>query len=392
LAYSRLILFIVIVIFLISCDQDNPTNPQDFTPVLSDLAVPDTILTNIDQSFIFTVNCKDENGLDDIDSVVFRILSNTEQLIVSGIMFDDGNYETHGDNVPNNGKYSVRLKFSLSSGDYRFAAQAVDRSKLRSEELSDTFHTRPGIINLAPIITKYQIPDTVYVDQIVPFYLSVVALDPDSLDFIKKVGYQILEPTLTEIAEQGELNDQGTNGDSLAGDGIYSVETTTAFANWKFGNYHLMIQAFDSRNKASENIYAILPWAKVTLGVPPQIFDLVAPDTIEIPEKNPDGSVGITAFLLTITATDADNNKDVKEVVFNSYKPGGVPAQGNPFNLYDDGDLAANGDAKAGDNIYSRIFIITSDNSLGVYKFEFQARDYSDLGSNIITHNLTAIQ
>lgn len=390
--YLRFIFFISIVILLISCDQDNLTDPKDFAPVLSDLAGPDTILTGIDQSYIFTVNCNDENGLDDIDSVVFKIFSNLGQLIVSGIMFDDGNYENHGDNVPHNGKYSVRLKFDLNQGDYRFVAQAVDKTKLRSEELSDVFHTMSGIINLAPVITRRQIPDTVYVDQIVPFYLSVAASDPDSLDFIKKVSYQILEPSLTDIAEQGELNDQGLSGDSLAGDGIYSIETSTAFANWKFGNYHLMIQAFDNHNKASKNIYVILPWAKVTLGVPPQIFNLVAPDTIEIPEKKPDGSVGIKAFLLTVTATDDDNNKDIKEVIFNSYKPGGVPAQGNPFNLYDDGDLVANGDEIPGDNIYSRIFIITSDNSLGIYKFEFQAKDYSDLGSNIITHNLTVIQ
>jgi hypothetical protein len=383
LAYSRLILFIAIIIFLISCDQDNPTNPKDFTPVLSDLAVPDTILTNIDQSYIFTVNCKDENGLDDIDSVVFKILSNHGQLIVSGIMFDDGNYETHGDNVPHNGKYSVRLKFDLTQGDYRFVAQAVDKTKLRSEELSDTFHTMPGIINLAPVIMKFHIPDTVYVDQIIPFYLSVAAADPDSLDFIKKVSYQILEPSLTDIAEQGELNDQGLSGDSLAGDGIYSIETSTAFANWKFGNYHLMIQAFDSHNKASENIYVILPWAKTKIGEAPKIISVSAPVTIQLP------SSGDKNFVLTATITDQDDNRDIKEVFFKPFKPDGSPASLDSLSMSDDG---TSGDAIAGDYIYSLGIFISSTNDTGNYRFEFQAKDYSELLSDKVIHIITVIK
>jgi len=379
LTYLRLILFISIVIFLISCEKDDPTSPKDFPPVLSNLAVPDTILTGIDQSYLITVKCEDANGLDDIDTVRYKILSKAEQLIVSEIMFDDG---SHGDNVPKDGKYSIRLKLDLKEESYRFVVHAVDRAKLRSNELNAEFFVKPG--NFAPIITKYHIPDTVYVDEIVPFYLSVQATDPDSLDFIKEVTYQILEPSLA-IAEQGQLNDQGMNGDSLADDGIYSIETTTVFASWKFGPYRLIIRAFDNHNNASESI-CNLPWAKVKLGVPPQIFNLVAPDTIKKP------LTGVKTFLLKLTATDDDNDKDIKEVIFNSYKPGGVPAQGNPFNLYDDGDLEGNGDAIAGDNIFSRIFVITSSNTVGDYRFEFQAIDYSDLVSNIITHNLTVIQ
>jgi len=383
LTYLRVILLLSIVIFLISCEKDDPTSPTDFRPVLSNLAVPDTILTGIDQRYIFSVKCEDQNGLDDIDSVSFRISTNSGQLVVSGIMFDDGNYDAHGDNVPGDGKYSIRLKFDLVTGDYRFAVQVVDLTRLRSNELSDAFYAMPGIINLAPVITKYHIPDTVYVDEIVPFYLSVSASDPDSLDYIKKVTYQILEPALTEIAENGELNDQGLNGDSLAGDGIYSIETTTAFANWKFGNYHLMIQAFDSHDKASESIYQIIPWAKKNIGVAPQILSVGAPDTVQLP------NTGDKSFVLTARIADQDNDKDIKEVTFDTYKPDGSPSSGNPFKMYDDG---TSGDAVAGDFIYSLQIYINSQNSPGNYRFEFQARDYSDLLSEKIIHIITVIQ
>lgn len=378
--HLRIIIFILIAFIMISCEKDDPTSPKDFPPVLSNLAVPDTIFTGIDQSYLVAVKCEDENGLEDIDSVRYEILSIAGQLIVSDVMFDDG---SHGDNVPKDGKYSVRLKPDLNEGNYRFKVQAVDRTKLRSEELSDAFYAVPGIVNRAPVITKYYVPDTVFVDEIVPFYLSVQASDPDSQDYIKKVNYQILEPSLTEIAEQGELNDHGNNGDSLTGDGIYSVETTTAFANWKFGNYHIMIQAFDNRNKASENIYVVLPWAKMSIGIAPQIVDVSAPDTIQLPSSED------RSFILAASVTDDDDNRDIKEVFFNTFKPDGSPSSGNPFKMYDDG---TSGDAIAGDYIFSLKIFITAQNATGDYRFEFQAKDYSELSSEKVIHTITVIK
>jgi hypothetical protein len=387
LAYLRVILFLSIVIFLSSCEKDDPTSPKDSPPVLSNLAVPDTILTGIDQSYIFSVKCNDENSLDDIDSVSFKISTNTGQLVVPGMMFDDGNYDAHGDNVPGDGKYSIRLKFDLNTGEYRFAAQAVDLSKLKSSELSDSFYAMPGIINLAPVIAKHHIPDTVYVDEIVPFYLSVKASDPDSQDFISKVTYQILGPKVTELAEEGILNDNGIEGDSLAGDGIYSIETTTSFASWKFGEYHLMIVAFDSHSKSSNTIYEILPWSKKNIGVPPQIYDLAAPDTIKLP------SSGVDTRNITIKARDGDHYNDIKHVFFYSIKPDGTLANnGNPLFLYDDGVIDQfKWDEVALDSIFSIQIKFPSDTNPGEYRFEFQAIDYSDLLSNKIVHRVRVI-
>ena len=387
MTHLRPILALVILFFIISCEKDDPTSPKDFPPVLSNLAVSDTILTGINQSYIFSVECDDKNGLDDIDSVSFKISTNAGQLVVPGIMFDDGNYDAHGDNVPGDGKFSVRLKFDLDTGDYRFAVHAVDRSKLKSDELSDTFYAMQGIINRAPVIIKYHIPDTVYVDEIVPFYLSVKASDPDSQDFISKVTYQILGPKVTELAEEGILNDNGINGDSLAGDGIYSIKTTTEFANWKFGEYHLMIMAFDSRNKSSNSIYEILPWSKQEMGVPPQIYDLAAPDTIKLP------SSGSDARNITIKARDDDHYNDIKHVFFYSIKPDSTLANnGNPFFLYDDGIIDQyKWDEVAHDGVFSIQIKFPYDTNTGEYRFEFQAIDYSDLLSNKIIHRVRVI-
>jgi hypothetical protein len=271
----------------------------------------------------------------------------------------------------------------IAEGSYRFIAQATDRANQKSNELAATYYALPGIINQAPIISKNQIPDSVFVDQIVPFFISIKAYDPDSSDFISSVTYQILGPAITQLAEEGNLNDSGANGDDLAGDGIYSIETTTAFANWKFGEYHLIVQAYDSRQKQSESIYVILPWAKKNIGQAPKIVTVSAPDTIQIPAS------GDKTFTLAARATDPDDNRDIKEVIFNSFKPDGSGSTSNPFKMYDDG---TSGDAVPNDYIYSLQIFITSQNSPGNYRFEFLAKDYSDLISDKMIHIITVIK
>jgi hypothetical protein len=108
-----------------------------------------------------------------------------------------------------------------------------------------------------------------------------------------------------------------------------------------------------------------------------------APDTIKRPSSDD------KSFLLTATTTDADDNRDVKEVTFDTFKPDGSASSGNPFQMYDDG---TSGDVVAGDFIFSLRIFITSQNATGNYRFEFQAKDYSDLLSNKIIHTITVIQ
>lgn len=379
--YSVLLILIFLANF--SCDQENPIEPSSFAPALSDLTVPDTVVIQPNQSFLVTVKATDENGLNDIDSVAYQIATASGQLVITGIMFDDGNYDSHGDNIANDGKYSLRLKLDVAEGDYRFRVQAVDRAGLRSNLLDKQFYARIGVINRAPVLLQYRLPDSVYVDEVVPLFIAVRASDPDSLDIIARVVYEIWGPTISELAEAGVLNDAGANGDSLAGDGIFSMVTTTRFAEWKFGSYHLMVQAYDSRNAASNSLYKILPWAKIRVGVAPQIIGVSAPDTIQLP------AVGDKSFLLTANVTDADNNRDIHEVYFDTFRPDGSASSGNPFKMYDDG---TSGDLTAGDYVYSLKIFITSQNSPGNYRFEFQARDYSRLLSNKIIHIITVIR
>ena len=379
-----LVVLILLSIFsTISCEKNEPVGPTNFAPVLSNLSLPDSVMTTSISNYIFSIKCFDENGLNDIKTVLYQLESSDGSEKQSGLMYDDGDYEMHGDNIANDGKYTVRFHAELNPSTYKFSVQATDQSELESNILEDYFEVIQGQINQAPLIMKYFIPDSAIVDEILPFKICIQATEPDSGDYITKVTYKILGPKITELAEEGELNDMGISGDSLASDGIYSIETTTAFANWKFGEYHVLVNAFDSHLEISNTVYEILPWAKLNVGVPPQLLTLSAPDTIKLPTSTSQ------SYILSVNATDGDNNKDVKEVFFNTTKPDGYPSSGNPFFMYDDGK---NGDAEADDNIYSLLIWITPENTPGDYKFEFQAKDYSELLSNKIIHTITVVE
>lgn len=372
-------LFLLFVLFFFfNCNNEDPVSPQNSAPVLSSLNVPATILSNEISNSIFSVKCTDKDGLDDVQSVLFEISNGNENL--SGPLSDDGDYETHGDNIANDGKYSIRLFTDLEPGGYSFSVKAVDKSGAESNSLNQDFVVEQGIVNAAPVLTQIFIPDSIVVDQVVPFLLQVRAMDPDSGDAVQRVTYFIMGPTISDLAEEGELFDDGLHNDSLANDNVFGIETSTAFSSWKFGLYHISIQAYDTFNKKSESVYVILHWKKMDISVAPQVFELSAPDTIRLPASGDD------TRLITIGATDADDNRDIKDVFFNSFKPDGEISSSSPLAMYDDG---TSGDITSGDNTFSLLIRFPYNTPPGNYRFEFQARDYSDLLSNKIIHIVT---
>ena len=346
---NLIFLSLLLLFILLSCQNEDPVQPTNTAPVLKNLTVPDTIFTKINQSYIVYVQISDENGLDDIATVSYEILNSSGNVYDDGTFFDDGDYNLHGDIVANNGTYSQRFSLDFPDGTYQLSVIAIDKSDLESAVSEKTFFAKTGVINHAPTVSAVEIPDSVAVDKIVPFIIRVRSEDIDNDDVVSRVNYQILGPTISDLAQEGELLGDGLLGDQIAGDGIYSIETTTEFASWKFGTYHLYITAFDSRQQASESYFTILPWTKLELGIAPELNNVAAPDTIKRPAS------GDINRVVTIKAIDADHNNDVKDVFFYSIKPDSTYANnGNPIFLYDDGDVNGySGDMDANDMIFS---------------------------------------
>jgi hypothetical protein len=106
-------------------------NGQDnIAPVISNLVIPDTI--NRVQSFVFSIEVFDENGLNDIESGFFSLFR-PDSTPAGGNPFqmhDDGNIEVFGDTVAGDGIYSFKNSFAVDAqtGNWRFVFQAKDRS------------------------------------------------------------------------------------------------------------------------------------------------------------------------------------------------------------------------------------------------------------------------
>ncbi|MBK7267196.1 MAG: hypothetical protein IPI12_12880 [Ignavibacteriales bacterium] len=115
---------------------DNGAANQE--PVISDLVAPDTLVVLDTTVFRITMKAIDPNGKQDLSRVYFVVTrpdgtSNNAALL----MYDDGNFNDHGDEVSGDDIYSIIVSvFSTNQkGEYTFTFTAEDRGKKKSTQL-----------------------------------------------------------------------------------------------------------------------------------------------------------------------------------------------------------------------------------------------------------------
>lgn len=113
-----------------------------FAPVLSDLNMPDTV--SYGQTFAFSVMAVDSNGYDDVELVYYELYKpdgtqvSNSQGVYKFPLFDDGRTSVNGDVTANDSIYTVILTFPSGqpTGSWRFEFQAIDRSNLLSNKIT----------------------------------------------------------------------------------------------------------------------------------------------------------------------------------------------------------------------------------------------------------------
>ncbi|MFH0736602.1 MAG: hypothetical protein V1773_19080 [bacterium] len=172
------------------------------------------------------------------------------------------------------------------------------------------------------------------------------------------------------------------NGDITAGDNYFSaiIPMLPEIASGKyiieyFVNYELGKQ--DITQKIAVHQFS---YDNGSANYAPIIADVIAPDTVVVtPPK--------AVIILSVAVSDSNGINDISNVYFITYRPDGT-TNGNKSYLLDNGNVAANGDAIAGDGRYSLIIEVTPSNAKGEYTFEFRARDKGNKLSNIINHKI----
>ena len=212
----------------------------------------------------------------------------------------------------------------------------------------------------------------------------VVTLSLNSSEGFKSIYFNIIAPdgellNSTPVPLFNDGNDL-LHGDVSKEDNIFSNKYpfSQSFLNGKYTIQYYIINSNDKAALVAEHSFI---YNNNITDVPPVVFNLVAPDTVSL------NTSATTDILITIQAADSNGLKDINIVFFNSFKPNGDPATNNPFLMYDDGN-SHNGDAVAGDGIYSLIISLPPESNKGTYRWEFQAQDREKKTSNIIIHNI----
>ena len=195
---------------------------------------------------------------------------------------------------------------------------------------------------------------------------------------INRVWIEILSPESENISSGTiGLYDNGNPniGDSVKGDNIYSILVImkNAYINGLYSiNYFVEDKTGTTKKVASQTFL----FDNGKSNVSPIILSVSAPDTIEVKDV-------ALAFIVNATVADSNGIQDIKEVYFTTVKPDQT-SSGSRTTLYDDGNYSGNGDATAGDGIFSRALSITPENEKGTYRFDFEARDRGGLVSPVV--------
>lgn len=164
-------------------------------------------------------------------------------------------------------------------------------------------------------------------------------------------------PDGTFLVSDQELRDDGIAPDSIAGDGVYTCQSTLRTQRSNLGGYTFRVAATDNAGTKSNDDAA--SFLMRTKNYAPTLGAIVVPDTVIVPT-----STQVNSLLLTIAVQDTNGLDDIATVKVKIFKPDGNPAGTDTYyDLFDDGGTTVlqpfglvSGDASAGDGVYSLLF------------------------------------
>ena len=188
---------------------------------------------------------------------------------------------------------------------------------------------------------------------------------------ISSVAFEFFQDSRFSLLS-GFLYDNGLDPDLTDRDSVFSAKISLTFIRSQIGTFYFDLSATDGFGNGS-NIIRI-PFVLVRLNQSPVLSNLNAPDTLH--------TITDSMFVATVRVLDPDGLADIRSVTRTT-------PQGNIYLLNDAG---ANGDAIAGDGIYSETVSLRPPPPPGSYTFSFQAFDRSSAASNIILHTIVVLQ
>lgn len=286
------------------------------------------------------------------------------------------------------GEYEFNQAFL--PGNYEFSYYVEDAVNVSGENIrkigTKQFKFLLDEDNVPPILNAVSVYETT--PQGSRITISVRVIDSNGPDDINNVFFKLFDPQNEPLYyDEGNniaefpLLDDGTNGDAVKNNGIYSSYFTFP-EDAELGTWLFQIGARDMSGASSETIERE---TIITENFSPEIKDLIIPIEIER---------GIE-FIFSISASDPNGQTDIYLVYFELFRPDGSVVyldeeeQITTFPMFDNGDMEGAGDEIENDGIYSLKNSFGESSQIGVWTFNFYAIDNSGTQSNQIVHNMT---
>lgn len=216
-------------------------------PRLFDLQIP--LPHNYTDSQLVSVYVGDPQGYANIDSAWINwFFVDNPVPSEHSLLYDDG---THGDEVSGDSRFSALIipdSGVFAIGQHFVSLFAADIDGHQSNQLDSTFTTVGN-----PTLSNAIGPDSLQRGSLDPAFIFIDAYDPDGLGDIDSVYFIVTRPNGSSNGIHFPMYDDGTSGDSVAGDGTYSTGIQAPDSSSQLGDYIFRFYSFDLEGNNSNN-------------------------------------------------------------------------------------------------------------------------------------------
>ncbi len=251
---------IILTVFFFGCEKEDNTVIDPYGTMVNFkvdfVKVKDTLNYILaDTSEVVTAKVYSPQG---VQAVGLEIIDPAGKMFFNGIFKDDG---IAPDKVAGDSIYSAEIVFGKEdlSGDYNLKFSVFINNNGRKDFANATVFYFNGQENSPPYLHDLVMPDTVSIG--VPFVFYVSVFDLNGLSDVKKVYYEIFNPSGQKLTNQQgisqfPLSDNGdtdVTGDETANDGIYTQKLTFPKGQPK-GKWRFDFTAIDRSDSLSNTI------------------------------------------------------------------------------------------------------------------------------------------
>ncbi|MBN2200316.1 hypothetical protein JW777_00010 [bacterium] len=214
-------------------------------PAILSAVAPDSVKGDDRAAVDLRVNVTDPDGLEDVDSVICDVYPPYATISSARIPLSRVEGGIAADGGPGTFVFIGDMSSLLTgSGIHRFRFCARDAAGL--ESIPVVREVSVVIPNDPPVLSDAVVPDTVDRNIDEPILLSVRVTDPQGASDIRRVYFNTTKPNGAPSSGNPFLMlDDGTSGDAVAGDGVYSLQIVIAASN-ALGIYRFDFYAEDN--------------------------------------------------------------------------------------------------------------------------------------------------